>query len=315
MTRAFTCAIAIPARNEAALLPRCLSALASQTIASQHYATIVIANNCTDDTVDSAGSVAELDNLHIREISLSPECAHAGSARAAAMAAAAELSDIILTTDADCVPDCDWVEAMLAAFARNVDAVAGAVSGDWNELQHQPKAALATGKLEWEYLALLAQAEAVFDPVPHDPAPRHAQRCGANIGITKAMLKQVGGVPQIPSGEDRALLNAVERHGGKVRHDPRPHVTASARTVGRASGGMADALALRNSDDYVCDAQFEPADQLVQRLRHQRLARNRDGQLSNCDFDALKGQKKQRLRPAQLPAEIDRLRAMIAAAS
>ena len=49
-------------------------------------------------------------------------------------------------------------------------------SGDWEELRHQPKAALAIGKLEWDYLSLIAEAEHLFDPKPYDPAPRHAQR-------------------------------------------------------------------------------------------------------------------------------------------
>lgn len=273
MTSPFRCAIAIPARDEAALLPRCLDALANQTIGADHFVTVVLANNCNDDTANSARRFAQLPHLHIEELRFGNGADHAGSARRAAMDIAATHAEVILTTDADCVPDPDWVEAMLAALAGDIDAVAGAVSGDWNELQHLPQDALAIGKLEWDYLALLAKAEAMFDPQPHDPMPRHAQCCGANIGITKSMLAAVGGVPAIPTGEDRALMKAVRQIGGKVRHDPRPHVTASARTIGRASGGMADALTSRTSIDYLCDEQFEPAAELVSRLTQQHAAR------------------------------------------
>jgi cellulose synthase/poly-beta-1,6-N-acetylglucosamine synthase-like glycosyltransferase len=305
MTRPFACAVAIPARNERDLLPRCLTALAQQTVAPAKFATVVLANNCHDDTADQARAFSQLPNLYVEEVTFAEGSNHAGSARRAAMACAATYSDIVLTTDADCVPDSDWIEAMLAAFAAPVDAVAGAVSGDWEELQHQPAEALAIGALEWEYLMLLAKAEAIFDPQPHDSMPRHAQCCGANMGITRAMLASVGGVPAIPTGEDRALMEAIERHGGKVRHDPRPHVTASARAVGRASGGMADALTARMSPDYRCDEQFEPADALIARLKLRHATR------SNGPAGSATAMPHRRLTVAQLASELPLLRRLI----
>lgn len=312
MSSAGRCAIAIPARNEAALLPRCLDALAAQTVGSRSFFVVILANNCTDDTAEIARRYQAILPLHVIETTFPPDLAHAGSARRAAMNAAAAHGDIVLTTDADCVPDADWVEAMCAAFGRGVDAIAGRVSGDWSELQHQPEALLAIGALEWEYLALIGEAEATFDPQPHDPAPHHAQRCGANIGITRAMLHRVGGVPAIATGEDRALLDAVERAGGKIRHDPCSHVTASARVAGRATGGMADALARRGSDDYLCDAQFEPADDLVARLTRRRLARAMAADPAHAEL--ADSPQPARLRPARLRREIDRLRALIGSA-
>lgn len=308
MKRLMTCAIAIPARNEAELLPRCLAALAAQTVDPSTFAVIVVANNCTDDTAERASTFAGLPNLQVEERVFAPGQANAGTARAAAMDAAAMFSDIILTTDADCVADPNWVEAMLAAFAKGVDAVAGAVSGDWEELRHQPKAALAIGKLEWEYLSLIAEAEALFDPKPYDPVPRHAQQCGANMGITRAMLKAVGGVPPIPTGEDLALFNAVERFGGLVRHEPNSHVVASARMSGRAAGGMADALANRLSDDYRCGEQFECADDLVARWIAQQRHRDGAGKLA---FNSMPDRPIMRLTPAQLAVETVRLRQLM----
>jgi cellulose synthase/poly-beta-1,6-N-acetylglucosamine synthase-like glycosyltransferase len=305
MTPPFRCAIAILARNEAALLPRCLDALANQTVGAGVFFTVVLANNCTDDTAACARRFDRLPHRRVAEVDFAKGIDHAGSARRAAMDIAATYAEIILTTDADCVPDLDWVEAMLAAFARNVDAVAGAVSGDWNELRHMPPDALAVGKIEWEYLAVLAAAEAKFDPQPHDPMPRHAQCCGANIGITRAMLAAVGGVPAIATGEDRALIKAVRRMGGKVRHDPRPHVVASARTIGRASGGMADALTSRTSAEYLCDEQFESAENVIARLKRQHAAR------CSGQKNSMSDEPPHRLTPAQLKKELEKLRVLI----
>lgn len=289
-------AVAIPARNEAALLGRCLDALAAQVDAGP-FTVVVFANNCTDDTADIARQPRAID-VRVIEQTTPAHQRGAGFARRAAMAIAGEIGDILLTTDADCLPDPDWIAAHRAAFVRGVDAVAGRVSGDWAELQHLPPRALEIGALEWDYLGLVAQAEAIFAPAPHDPWPRHAQCCGANLAITSAMLEQVGGVPALATGEDRALIAAVQTAGGQVRFDPGPHVTASARLAGRAQGGMADALAARLSADYRCDAQFQRAERL--------LAIWAKGE-SVWTAPA----PPERLRPSELASEIARLRELV----
>lgn len=320
------CAIAIPARNEAALIGRCLASLAGQTVDPASLVVVVLANNCTDDTATIACGSQWPMMMVVREYDFAEDKAHVGTARRSAMQEAAEYSPIVLTTDADCVADRDWVAAMLTSFAEGADAVAGRVSGDWEEMRHHDPDALAIGALEWEYLALIGEAEARFDPRPHDPAPRHAQHCGANIGITGTMLTQIGGVPALPCGEDRALLQSVDRVGGRLRHDPRPHVTASARANGRAKGGMADALASRAHPGYRCDAQFERADALVARLQARGEARRAWENLPNGSRESFAdlwarsladqtGNPPTLLAPDQLPGEIATLRRLIAGAA
>lgn len=263
--------VAIPAHNEADRIGRCLDALAAQS-SHEQFSIIVLANNCSDLTAKIAMRERGL-YIRVTECDLPMEHRSAGHARRIVMQDAAKLGEIILTTDADCVPDPDWVHSHRMIFQNGVDAVAGRVSADWNELRHHPAEALRIGALEWEYLALIGKAEAIFDPRPHDPAPRHIQQCGANLGITAEMLHRIGGVPAIAIGEDRALFAAVESIDGRVRHAVEPHVTASARVDGRAVGGMANALSARTSKDYRCDAQFVGADHLVQRWRARRAVR------------------------------------------
>lgn len=323
MGSAPVCAIAIPARNEEQLIGRCLEAIANQSVAASEIAVIVVANNCTDDTAAVASASHWPMAMTVIEQNFAKIDAHAGSARRMAVEGAASKSALVLTTDADCFADPDWVALMLASFANGADAIAGRVSGDWEEMQSHDPASLAIGAVEWEYLSLLAEAEAQFDPRPHDPMPRHAQQCGANIGITGIMLAKVGGVPALPVGEDRALLQAVDAAGGRLRHDPGPHVTASARTYGRARGGMADALAARLGRDYHCDEQFQPAHSLVARLRARRDARQVHEKYCNQSpfgftdewRNLLIGQgdlQPMRLTPDQLRQEIVTLRQLIA---
>ncbi len=299
-------AVAIPAHDEALLIGRCLDALAGQRDAGD-FIVIVLANNCTDATAAIASQPRRVA-VEVHEQSFAPAGRSAGHARRVACALAAERAPLILTTDADCIADPDWIAAHRTAFRAGADVIAGRVTGDPAEMQRLPPHAIAIGKLEWEYLTLRAEAEALFDPVPHDPLPRHPQCCGANLGVTRAMLEKVGGVPDVPKGEDHALIAAVERAGGRVRHAVGPHVTASARIDGRARGGMADALAARARSDYLCDEQFLPADNLVARLRERREARERGAHHRLCPLTT-----DERITPARLTGELARLRELMAA--
>ncbi|WP_428332826.1 glycosyltransferase [Novosphingobium sp.] len=268
-------AIAIPAHDEADRIGACLTAIAGQRdIEPEDGTVLVLANNCSDDTARIARGFAHVDVIEHR---FDPGAGSAGAARRLAMAQARELvrdDGVLLTTDADTVPDPDWVATMLAAFSDNrVDLVAGRVSANWDEMQHHPAMALEIGALEWRYCNLLPLIEDAIDPLPHNPAPRHAQQCGANIGIRAGMFDAIGGVPDVAVGEDRALIEAVLSRDGGVRHATAPHVVASARIDGRAQGGMATALRDRIAGTYLCDELVIPAALLERRLVLRRQAR------------------------------------------
>ena len=271
--------VAIPAKDEADLLPSCLGGIARQSGVDMGAVTVVVScNNCADDTADRARAQASVlpCSLVVKEVALPADIAHAGGARRHAMDAAAALcadDGVIVTTDADGVPDCNWLAAYTVAFARGVDVVAGRVSTDWEELQRFPADVLDVGAREWEYQGLCAELEAFCDPEAHDPWPRHNQTCGANLAVSRAAYRAIGGLPVLRTGEDSALVREVWRRDGRVRHDPGPHVTVSARLVGRAQGGMADALSWRHSEDYLCDELLEPAANLERRARWRRDAR------------------------------------------
>ncbi len=278
MTDRHDWAIAIPAHDEADRLGACLAAIGRQRdVALARGIVIVLANNCSDDTASIARNAPIGCAVRVIEHDFPPGEGSAGAARRLAMDHARQSlgeNGIMLTTDADCVPDDDWVSAMLACFAGGpVDLVAGRVSADWNEMQHHPAAALEVGGLEWRYCTLIAQVEHLLDPQPHDPAPRHAQQCGANIAIRAAMFDAVGGLPAVAVGEDRALIEAVFQRDGRIRHANAPHVIASARIDGRAHGGMATALRDRIDGRYVCDELVVPAAILARRLVMRQQAR------------------------------------------
>jgi len=283
----FPVVIAIPARNEVELLPQCLAALAGQTdIDPARFAVVASCNNCTDGTAAAIRQMTLPFALQVDEVSLPADIAHAGGARRAAMDAAAGLcgdDGIVVTTDADGVPAADWVAATVAAFVPGIAAVAGRVSTDWDQLSQFPADVLDVGAREWDYQLLSAELDAYGDPEPHDPWPRHNQTCGANMAITRDWYGRIGGLPVLRTGEDGAMFDAVRHRDGLIRHDMASHVTVSARLVGRAQGGMADALSLRHGDAYECDDLLEPADDLLRRAtwRHRARAAYRAGVLTH----------------------------------
>ncbi len=100
--------VIIPAFNAQNTLTGCLAALGQQTSSPEYYEIILVDDGSTDAT---ANIVARFHPA--RWISIP----HAGAATARNRGATLARGDILLFTDADCEPQPDWIEKMLAAFA------------------------------------------------------------------------------------------------------------------------------------------------------------------------------------------------------
>lgn len=106
--------VIVPAYNAAATLPATLAALARQTFPGGDFEVIVVDDGSGDHT---AGIAQEAGALVIRQENRGPGAARNAGARSAR-------GEILLFTDADCEPEPDWLERMLAPFADPL--VAGA---------------------------------------------------------------------------------------------------------------------------------------------------------------------------------------------
>lgn len=271
-------AVAIPARNEAQRIAACIEALDTQA-GAQITHIVLLANNCTDHTAAIARAVPVQPGttLHIVELDLPRRHANAGHARRLAMQRAAALAGpdgLLLTTDADGRVDPDWLAANIAAIANGADVVAGWVELDAIEWGQIPAILHEDDARECAYDQLCDTIHALLDPDPADPLPRHTQHSGASIALTAAAFARCGGVPDIPSGEDRALIEALRATGARIRHAPEVHVTVSGRLDGRAPGGMAETILRRMSgpDPYL-DDRLEPALDCARRATSRRLLR------------------------------------------
>jgi glycosyltransferase involved in cell wall biosynthesis len=264
--------IAIPVRDEAKRIGTCLAALSRQSTPAGHV--VLLLNNCTDGTAEVVNELPPGPHqLHIVECQLEGAAASAGVARSLAMDYAASLvrEGVILSTDADAEAPDNWVEANLRAIAKGADAVCGQAVIDPFEALLIPEHLHEDDAREVAYGRLLDEIASIILPDPADPWPRHREDSGASIAITASMFRYVGGVPPLPSGEDRALIARLRCVDARVRHHPQIRVVVSGRTEGRAPGGMADTMRRRmvQQDEFVDDC-LEPAWQAFHRLRMRR---------------------------------------------
>jgi lipopolysaccharide/colanic/teichoic acid biosynthesis glycosyltransferase/glycosyltransferase involved in cell wall biosynthesis len=112
--------VIVPAYNAAAVLPRCLSALARQNFPCDRYEVILVDDGSRDETATVARAAG------VRVISQP----NAGPAAARNAGAAAATGELLLFTDADCAPEPGWISALAAPFdlQRMVGATLGSAT-------------------------------------------------------------------------------------------------------------------------------------------------------------------------------------------
>ncbi len=274
--------VAIPVRNERERIADCLRALdAQRKIVTGSFGIVLFLNNCTDDSLAIAEASLRDMVTPVRLIYEDHPGANAGWARRQAMNAAAAWLDetgsqngCILTTDADSRVGPTWVNDNLAALARGVDVVAGRFILEPTEAVALPKALHARGALESRYESLLVEIFGRLDPEVFNPYPNHWTASGATMAVRRQTYLDVGGMPALAVGEDRAFIAAVRAHGGRVRHEPNIEVVTSGRLDGRAAGGAADTMRARCLDpDALCDARLEPLGRALARIMWRRSLR------------------------------------------
>jgi hypothetical protein len=269
--------VAIPVRNEVDRIGSCLAALAAQSEAPDTI--VLLFNNCDDGSEAEAKKMARHLPFYLEAISvqLAPTQANAGTARRLAMLHASRIAGnhgVLLTTDADAVVAHDWVSRNIAGLAAGADTVCGRIIVDPVEALAIPAHLHDDDLLECELLDLLDEIAFALDPCPHDVRPRHVQASGASLAISTHNFRRVGGVPKVPSGEDRALVHALMLMDARVRHDNEIEVVVSGRLNGRAPGGMADTISrrMRQQDEYADDL-VEPAADAYRRADFRRRVR------------------------------------------
>jgi glycosyltransferase involved in cell wall biosynthesis len=250
--------VCVPARDEAQLIGRALHALHAQRgidgrpLPTDFFDIIVYANNCRDGTAEVVRALARTTAhppIHVVEESLAADRAHIGYARkrvldiaARRFAGAARFDGIIASIDSDTVAAEDWIAWIVREMAGR-DAVAGSVTLAESEQGRLLAPVRLLYAREVAYRRILAEVEALVDPRPEDPAPRHGSFVGASFAVNARAYFDAGGLPPLRRLEDVAFARALHRIDARVRYSPLVRATTSARLVARVDGGFGTFMA------------------------------------------------------------------------
>lgn len=244
MTDPWHISVIIPARNEEALLPRCLTSILAAAAA--------LPSNCTWDVVVAVDSSSD------RTCQLAEEflgdfgeviCTDAGVVgRARALAAQVALArgsaplhrHWLANTDADCAVPSTWLLDQLALAQQEVEAIAGIVDVD-NFAEH---AAHVPERFRLTYL------------IHADGTHPHVH--GANFGVRADAYMRAGGWAPLATAEDHDLWARLLATGSRRASVGAVKVLTSGRRIGRAPLGFAGALAAHNTPPDVLPVAIEP---------------------------------------------------------
>ncbi len=203
--------IVVAARNEESNIGNCIEALINQTYPSNRYEIIIVNDRSTDQTTAIVDRYRK-DYKQIRLINvkdlppgLSPK------KQAIEKGIESAKGEIILTTDADCVPGAGWIEGMVDCFEPEIGLVAG-----FSPLEKNDKNTIFSKLLTLDSLALAAVAAGSFG------LSKPLTCNGRNLAYRKATFQSVNGFKEIQnliSGDDDLFLHLVsKRTKWKVRY-------------------------------------------------------------------------------------------------
>lgn len=198
----FSVSVIIAARNEQQHIENCIKALISQNYPSKKYEIIIIDDRSTDNTAPIISKYAEL-HKNISLIKLTQTAKNISPKKYAIdIGIRKSRGEIILITDADCIPQPGWIKSMVSHFEPDVGLVAG-----FSPLEKTDKPSLFKNLLALDALSLASVAAGSF-------GAGFPLTCNArNLAYRREVFKQVGGFSQINhmvSGDDDLFLHLIK---------------------------------------------------------------------------------------------------------
>ena len=186
--------VIVAARNESLNIVSCIESLKAQTSTNGLTSFIIVDDHSEDDTYSKAKEATKDDQ---RFTVIQSENDEAGKKDAIAKAVAMSASELVVTTDADCKHDKDWILTLVSIYEMHrPDMILAPVV--FNE-----KPGLLNRILRLEFVALMGSSGAT---AVHG---RPTMCNGANLCYRKESFLEVNGfegVDQNPSGDDVFLM-------------------------------------------------------------------------------------------------------------
>ncbi|MBO1754986.1 glycosyltransferase family 2 protein [Allobranchiibius sp. CTAmp26] len=214
--------VVVPARDEALLLPRCLTALGTAVewlrVKRPHVevSIMVVLDSCVD------GSAAAVSG-HPGVLVAATSVGNVGAARQSGVRRliVAAAPDWFATTDADSAVPVDWLVHQVDAGTSGTHLLLGTVVPDDTEITPAQFA-------RWQ--------------ARHTDGDGHGYIHGANLGFSRGAYDATGGFRSLPAHEDVDFADRVKATGLRWEASAAIPVLTSARTIGRAPDGFAGYL-------------------------------------------------------------------------
>ena len=206
--------VIIPTYNEEKNIERCLKALNKQTIPRENYEIIVVDGQSKDRTIQIAQNYA--DKV------FQQKSKGVGGARNDGVRAAT--GEIIVTTDADCIPSSEWLEIVQKRFEdENVIALTGYLDPfEYEGLKSHE--VYVYRFLFWISNILLSFLSVVG----------YYHLCGANSAFKRDVFLEIGGYKDLPYSDDIEIYKRLKLKG-KMVLDKRMRVNYSIRRIKKMS--------------------------------------------------------------------------------
>jgi hypothetical protein len=310
--------VILPVRNEQEHIVDALEALRAQQdphgnpLDKACYEILLLANNCTDDSVVVARAFQaqhpEL-RLHIEDINLDASVAHIGTVRRLLMDAAYDRlmrlnnqKGIIASTDSDSQVSACWLYHTIAEIEKGNDVVGGRILTRPEMSSSRPYYLR-----DITYKHLVAKLEDLIDPQSNDRWPRHFQCFGASLAVTCQMYELSGRLPVIPFLEDMAFHKSLTRVDAKIRLSPLVQVYTSSRIQGRVDFGLSIQLKQWGEMNAASHAMMvDSAEALIAKFSARKILREAWAQASSNSASALlsRAARLLGLEPAWLEEEV-----------
>ncbi|MEV7794796.1 glycosyltransferase family 2 protein [Streptomyces sp. NPDC087512] len=240
--------VVVPAYNEESGIGATLAALAAQT--DTGFALAVVDNASTDATAAVVRRFAADAPFPVHFVH-EEQRGTGAAADTGFRYAVAHGAELLVRTDADCLPAADWIAEARREFARGTQMACG---------RSLPRRDERPSFAERRLLPAVVRATALYGR--HRAAHRHPRYrapyvlChGHNLAITAALYLRCGGAPRVPPEgppEDVVLLNRAREHSDRITRAERMVVHAGLRRL-RAWGARRTLL-------WCWDRRYRPAD-------------------------------------------------------